>query len=342
MRLPWLTTVAAALALGAVMPAGAADGRPEKPSLRIAVGGRSALFYLPLTVTERLGYFSDAGLDVEIVDLSSGARTLLAVVSGTADVGTGTFDHAIQMQAKQQPVVAVVETGRYPGLVMGVIVAKASRFREPRDLKGMVIGVTGLGSSTHFMAGHIMISHGLNPDTDASFVAIGTTATAVAAARRGELDAIVTSDPMASLMTHEKLITVVADTRTADGTAAVYGGPCPGGVVYATPAFIRDHPATTQAVVDAFVRGLRWIAGHSPEEIAALMPPDYDMGNRAIYVDAIAASKPMYSPDGRILPGAAETAYAVLKEFNPAVASARIDLTKTYTDAFVARPPAGP
>jgi NitT/TauT family transport system substrate-binding protein len=288
-------------------------------------------------VTERLGYFKDAGLDVEIDDLSSGGRTLQAIVAGSADIGTGTFDHAIQMQAKRQPIIAVAQLGRYPGLIMGVMASKATGYKGPEDLKGMKIGVTGLGSSTQFMAGYIMVRHGLNPDTDASFVAVGTTSTAIAAARRAELDAIVTSDPMASVMTDEKLIKIIADTRTPDGTEKVYGGPYPGGVVYATPSFIKQNPKTTQAVVNAFVRGLHWIANHSAEDIAKLMPPEYAMGSMPTYVEAITASKPMYSPDGHFLPGAAKTAYDVLKQFNPPVAQAKIDLANTYTDDFVSK-----
>ena len=35
------------------------------------------------------------------------------------------------------------------------------------------------------------------------------------------------------------------------------------------------------------------------------------------------------------MPGAVDTAYAVLKVFDPAVASAAIDLKKTYNDSFV-------
>jgi NitT/TauT family transport system substrate-binding protein len=341
MKREWIAGFGLVVALMHI-PVGRTYAQPEqleKPSIRIAVGGKSALFYLPLSVTERLGYFKDAGLDVEIDDLSSGARALQAVVAGSADVGTGTFDHAIQMQAKHQPVVAVVQMGRYPGLVMGVTTPNAAKYKGPEDLKGMRIGVTGLGSSTQFMAGYIMVRHGLNPDTDASFVATGTTSTAVAAARRAEIDAIVTSDPMASVMTDEKLIKVIADTRTPDGTEKVYGGPYPGGVVYATPSFIKDNPKTTQAVVNAFVRGLRWIASHSPEDIAKLMPPEYAMGNAKTYVEAITASKPMYSPDGHFLPRAAQTAYDVLKQFNPPVAAAKIDLSKTYTDDFLAKVP---
>jgi len=324
-----------ALALATAGFASAQDNKLETPNIRIAVGGKSALFYLPLSVTEHLGYFKDAGLTVEIADVSSGARTLQAIIGGSADFGTGTFDHSIQMQAKGQPVISIVEMGRYPGFVLGIMTPKASIYHGQKDLKGMKIGVTSLGSSTQFMAAYMLVRNGLNPDTDATFISTGTTATAVAAARRAEIDAIVTSDPMASLMTNEKLITVVADTRTPEGTQAVYGAPYPGGVVYASSDFIEKNPKTTQAVVNAFVRGLKWIASHSPEEIAKLMPSEYALGNFTVYTQAIAASKAMYSPDGRFQPGAAEAAYAVLKQFNPPVAAAKVDLSQTYTNTFV-------
>src|SRR5690242_12290583 len=71
---------ALAIALLALGPA-AAQERPELSSVRLAVGGRSGLFYLPLTVTERLGYFKQAGLDVEIADVQAGVRALQAVVA---------------------------------------------------------------------------------------------------------------------------------------------------------------------------------------------------------------------------------------------------------------------
>ena len=34
-----------------------ANAQIEKPDVHIAVGGKTALYYLPLTITERLGYF---------------------------------------------------------------------------------------------------------------------------------------------------------------------------------------------------------------------------------------------------------------------------------------------
>jgi NitT/TauT family transport system substrate-binding protein len=330
-----------ALAVAAVMvltPAGAQDkptmDKPEMPKLRLAVGGKSAIFYLPLSVTERLGYFKEAGLELEIADVQSGARALQSLVGGSAEIGVGTFDHTIQMQAKGQPVVAVTQYGRYPGFVLATVVSKSIPYRGPQSLKGLKIGVTSPGSSTHFMAAYMLVRSGLKPD-DASFVGTGVTSTAVAAARRAEIDAIVSSDPMMSLMQSERLVDVVADTRTPEGTQAVYGGPYPGGVVYTTPAFLERNPRTVQAVVTAFVRALKWMSTHSAEDIARAMPEEYALGNREVYVRALAASQRMYSPDGRFVPGAVETAHQVLKVFDPAVAGATIDLSKTHTGAFV-------
>jgi NitT/TauT family transport system substrate-binding protein len=313
-----------------------AQDKPELSKVRLSVGGKSGLFYLPLSVTERLGYFKEEGIEVEISDVQSGARALQSLIGGSADVGTGTFDHTIQMQAKHQPVVAVVQYGRYPGLVLAMMAGKAARFKSPKDLKGMKIGVTAPGSSTQFMAAYLMVRNGLKAD-DASFIGTGLASTAVAAARRAEIDAIVTSDPMVSVMQNENLVKIVYDTRTEAGNQAVYGGPYPGGVLYTTPEFIDKNPRTVQAMVSAFVRALKWIAGHSAEDIAKLMPEDYALGNMPVYVQAVAASKAMYSPDGHFVPGAAETAYKVLTEFDPAVAGATIDIAKTYTDRFVVK-----
>ena len=394
---------AIALGLSTATPA------PAQDRVRLAVGGKSAVYYLPLSVTERLGYFKDAGIDVEISDVASGGRALQAIVGGSAEIGIGNFDHAIQMQAKGQPVVALVQLGRFPGFalamrkekadaykspkdlkgmkigvtapgssthfmvlymmaqaglkpddasfigtgsgntvvallqygrfpgfVLAMMAGKADRYKTPADLKGLKVGVTSPGSATHFMAAYMMVRNGLKAD-DASFIATGATSTAIAAARRAEIDAIVSSDPMMTLMESEKLVKIVADTRTPDGTRAVYGGPYPGGVIYATPATIEKNPKAVQAVVDAFVRGLKWIAGHSAEDIANLMPPEYALGNLPIYVRALSVSKPMYSPDGHFVPGAAETAHAVLKVFDPSIAQVTIDLSKTYTDAFVSK-----
>jgi NitT/TauT family transport system substrate-binding protein len=320
-----------ALALSVAGTAGAA----AQTKVRLAVGGQNALYYLPLTVTDRLGYFKDEGLDVEISDLAGGAKALQALIGGSADVVTGAFDHTIQMQAKGQTITAVVQLGRFPGFVVAKVGPSAAWFNGPADFKGMKIGVTAPGSSTHFMVLHMMAQAGLKPD-DASFVGVGAGPTAVAAAKRGEIDALVNVDPVITLLQSENAIRqVVADTRTMEGTQAVYGGPYPAAVLYLSPAYAERNPKTVQALTNAFVRGLKWVASHPAEEIAKAMPEEYALGNMALFVRSIRSSIPMYSPDGRFSPGSAETALKVLREFDDNVRSANIDLKKTTTNQFL-------
>ena len=327
-----LVAAGVVLALLATALTAGAEEKRELSKVRLAVGGKPAVFYLPLTVVERLGYFRDAGLEVEISDFPGGARALQALIGGSADVVTGSFDHTIQMQAKNQPVVGLVQLGRFPGYVLGVLAGKA--YRDPKDLKGMKIGITAPGSSTHFMVQYLMVRNGLKSD-DASFVGVGASASAVAAVRRGEIDAIVNVDPVIGLLESQNLIKVVADTRTEAGTRQIFGGLYPAATLYAAPAFIDKNPRTVQALANAFVRGLKWMASHSADEIAAIMPEEYALGDKALYAQSIKNSLPMYSPDGRFSREGAETAYKVLKEFDADVRAARIDVAATYNGAFV-------
>ena len=132
------------------------------------------------------------------------------------------------MQAKSQPITAVVQLGRFPGFVLALVGPKAASYKGPADLKGMKIGVTAPGSSTHFMVLHMMAQAGLKAD-DASFVGVGAGSTAVAAAKRGEIDALVSVDPVINLLDSEKVIRIVADTRTMEGTQRGLRRPLPGG-----------------------------------------------------------------------------------------------------------------
>src|SRR6266478_4590822 len=189
----WLAAGVAALVM--TFATGAQAQKPETTKVRLAVGGKSSLYYLPLSITERLGYFKEVGLDVEISDFAGGAKSLQALIGGSADVVTGSFDHTIQMQAKNQSITALVQLGRFPGFALALRKEKAASYTGPKDLKGMKIGVTAPGSSTHFMVLYMMAQAGLKP-ADAVFIGTGSGGTVVAAVQHGEVDGISNADPM--------------------------------------------------------------------------------------------------------------------------------------------------
>src|SRR3981081_3877134 len=79
-----------------------AQDKVEKPDLVLGVGGKSARYYLPLTLAERLGYFKEQGLNVTITDFGGGSKSLQSLIGGSADLGTGAIEHTPR-RASQGP-----------------------------------------------------------------------------------------------------------------------------------------------------------------------------------------------------------------------------------------------
>ena len=323
-------TLALALSL-----AGAAHGQaPEKKSLTLAVGGKTALYYLPLTICERLGYFKEQGLDITINDFRGGAQSLQALVGGSVDVVTGAYEHTIRMQAKGQDIRAVIELGRFPGIVVGLRTQRAASYKSPADLKGMKIGVSAPGSSTNFFVMYLMSKAGLKP-ADASYIGVGIGPSAVAAIKRGEIDALSNLDPMITKLEQDGDIKIIADSRTEEGTRAIFGGSNPAAVLYTKQDFIEKNPNTVQALVNAFHKTLKWLEKATPEQIAATVPEEYYLGDKALYLAAVKANKPVYSRTGLIPPAGMQSAADMLTAFEQELEDAKVDLAKTFDDRFV-------
>ena len=337
MKLDLFTTRRAVLALAAaaaIATAGPAFSQTlEKKSVTLGVGGKALLYYLPLTIAERKGYFKEQGLDVEISDFAGGARSLQALVGGSIDVVTGAYEHTIRMQAKGQDIRAVLELGRFPGIAVGIRKDKAASYNSPADLKGMKIGVTAPGSSTNMLVNFLLAQAGLTPQ-DASFIGVGSAASAVAAIRKGELDAISHLEPVLSMLEKDGDIKIVVDTRTEEGTRALFGGSNPAAVLYMKKDFIDKNPNTTQALTNALFKALKWIETASPEEVAAAVPEEYLLGDKALYMLAVKNSKPTYSQNGIVSAAGMKSTNDMLTKFDDEMKGTTVDLAKTFDDRF--------
>ncbi|GAB3629765.1 Putative aliphatic sulfonates-binding protein [Pandoraea terrae] len=331
------TTITLLAGLGAGLapaPAAAAPREPlEKPKLSIAVGGKPGLYYLPLTIAEQLGYFKDEGLDVTIDDFAGGSKALQAVVGGSADVGTGAFEHTLLMQAKGMVYQSFVVLGAAPQLVLAVVRAKEASVKSVKDLKGMRIGVSAPGSSTHMLVNVALGKVGLKP-TDVSIVGVGSSTTVVAGVRGGQIDAISNVDPMITLLQQSGDIRVLIDTRTQAGSRAVFGGPMPAAVMYASESFIQKNPRTVQALANAIVRADKWLQKATGAELLKAVPENYLLGDKTLYLKAFDNCRDAFSKDGLMPADGPPTALRALASFSPEVKPAQIKLDKTYTNAF--------
>jgi NitT/TauT family transport system substrate-binding protein len=327
-RLAWL----AAAALAACMPH--AQAQIEKRDVHIAVGGQASFYYLPLTIAERQGYFKDEGLNVKISDFAGGSVALRAVVGGSADVVSGAYEHTVSLQSKKQYFQAFVAQGRLPQIAFGVAAGKAGSIKSLKDLKGLRVGVSAPGSSTHNLVKQLLTKAGLDPNKDVAIVGVGLASQAVAALKSGQIDAISNTDPVMTRLEQDGSIKLLADTRTLKGTQEVWGAPLPAGVLHAAVEFVQKNPNTVQALTNAIVRADKWIAKASATDVARVVPEAYLLGDRALYLFSFNKVKEAISPDGIISDAGAKATVKSLSAFDPNIKPAEIDLSRTYTNEF--------
>jgi NitT/TauT family transport system substrate-binding protein len=331
-----LAEVAVLSAISATAPALWGQTRLEKTKIAIAVGGKAAFYYLPLTVAEQLGYFRAEGLDVEISDFAGGSRALQAVVGGSADVVSGAYEHTINLQSKGQIFQAFVLQGRAPQISMGISTKTMPQYKTVADLKGKKIGVSAPGSSTNMVANLILSRAGLKA-SDVSFIGVGTAAGALTAFRSGQIDAMSNTDPVMTMLEQKGEIRIIADTRTMKGTVDVFGGVMPAGCLYAPLEFVQKNPNTVQALTNAMVHSLKWLQTAGPGDIIKTVPEAYLLGDRALYLASFNKVREAISNDGVIPDEGPRTAVRVLASFDPAIKVEKIELAKTYTNEFARR-----
>jgi NitT/TauT family transport system substrate-binding protein len=330
------TLLAAAGAAVVAAPALRAQGKPEKTKLSIAVGGKAAFYYLPLTISEQLGYFKAEGLDVEISDFAGGAKALQALMGNSADVVSGAYEHTINMQSKNQYIQSFVLMGRAPQIAMGVSTKAVPNYKSLADLRGKKIGVSAPGSSTNMVANLVLSRAGIKA-SDVSYVGVGTASGALSALRSGQIDAMSNTDPVMTMLEQKGDVRIISDTRTLKGTQDVFGGLMPAACFYTHADFVRSNPNTCQALANAIVHGLKWLQTAGPSDIIKTVPESYLLGDRALYLASFNKVREAIALDGLMPEDGSKTALKALASFEPSVKPEKIDLAKTYTNDFARR-----
>ncbi len=297
------------------------------------------MVYLPTTLAQELGFYRDEGIDAELQDFAGGAKALQALVGGSADVVCGFYDHTIQMAAEGRELIAFVTMLRFPGLVLVTSPQSAGTIARIEDLKGRIAGVTTAGSSSQMLLTYLLQRHGVAP-ADVSVTAIGSAATAVAAIEHGKVDVGMMSDPAFTLVSRRNPgVRVLADLRTAAGVNEAFGTHMyPASVLYSKADWIRANRDTTERLARVITRTLAWMQAHTPQEIAERTPRSVRGEDDGLYVDALKASMPMFSPDGLMEAAGADIVRTLLASSMEKVRTATIDVAKTYTNEFVPHP----
>lgn len=319
--------LALALLAGAPGPATAGE------RITLMVGGIDKIIYLPVKLAEQLGYFKAEGLEVELHSEYSGGQGVDELLVGAAQGVVGFYDHVIYMQSMGKSVVSLIQFAQAPGEVE-LVSAQAQGVRTMADLKGLALGVTGLGSSTQYLSRYLALKSGLRLN-QVTFVPVGTGDVFIRALSRGTIAAGMTTEPTASRLLDDGQARVLVDLRTPEDTARALDGPYPAACLYMESAWVERHKPEVQKLVNALVQALRFIQAHTAAEITDRLPASFLTCDRAAYIKALAHTKPIFIPDGRMPAQGPANVLRILGRIDKSIQGTTIDLPSTYTLEFV-------
>lgn len=309
--------------------------KTDRMRVQVAVPS-SPIPYLPVYLAHELGYDHEQGIELVTEDVPGGSKALQAMFGGSVEIAAGFYELAMQMAAEGRRVQSFLILLDRPGFVLAVSPASTQRIHEPKKLRGAVLGVSTPGSASHNFVNDLLLRHGV-PLKDVSITAVGLGASAGAAIERGHVDAaVLTGSAITVLQRRFPKLTVLADTRTAEGVRMLLGNDVyPAYGLLATADWLQKNPTTARDVASAVNKATAWMREHSPEEIRARMPARYRSADAEADLEALRAAIPMLSSDGKISTNSAETVRQALALSVDKVRTLPIDLSQTYTNESI-------
>src|SRR5258708_15299473 len=131
--------------------------------------------------------------------------------------------------------------------------------------------------------------------SDVNHIAAGAGDTFIAAMKQGKIDVGVTTQPTVLRLQKTGDGQIFVALSKVDTTRAALGGDYPFISVFARADYIAKNKDITQRVVNAYVKTLKWIAGHTPLEIAEKLPSDYYGDHKGPYVQALHDTTGLFS-----------------------------------------------
>ncbi len=110
------------------------------------------LAHLPWSVALGQKYFEEQGLEPKGYNFESGAKSIAALIGGSADFAANALEHSIKAKAQGKDLVYVFSSTRLPGFGLAVASAHKGEIKTIADLKGKPVGVS---KGTAFSMGNL-------------------------------------------------------------------------------------------------------------------------------------------------------------------------------------------
>jgi ABC-type nitrate/sulfonate/bicarbonate transport system substrate-binding protein len=157
--------------------------------IRISVSGSYNMIFLSAGVAQHKGFFKDESLEADIVVM--GAAPSIAALSN------GDIDFTLLTGSVIRAAIRGLPVRLAAGLMTSsphVLLAR-EEINSVKELGGKKVGLGAFGDATHVLARTIIAHHGLDPEKQIQFLALGSDSARFAALQQKLADVVVTSPP---------------------------------------------------------------------------------------------------------------------------------------------------
>jgi NitT/TauT family transport system substrate-binding protein len=276
-RRTWLSKAcwsAGAVALSGVslglggLSARADDGQLKKLKLSWNAG---AICTAPVPVALKQGFFTQRGLDVELINFAGSTDQLLeAIATGKSDAGVGM---ALRWIKPLEQGFDVKLTAGIHGGCMRMLATKSSGIVDLPGLRGKTVGVSDMASPAKNFFAITLKKIGVDPDNDVHWRQYPANLLGEAL-KKGEVQAIADGDPTIWTLRESDHLYEVSNNLCGEYQNRVC---CVLGV---RGTLVRKDKATAQALTQALLDATEWTANHPAEgaTIFAAYAPQADIG----------------------------------------------------------------
>ena len=244
---PWWTEIARAQAPGAIRAA------------MIPIESAASIYY-----ASNNGYFSKAGLDVQITQNPSTPAVAAAVASGTFDIAYATISTLAAAHVRGLPFVVIgAGVGFIPGVVPGAIMVPVnSPIKTAKDCNGKTFATAGLGTIAEYLPRAWIDKNG-GDSTTVKFVEV-TFAETAAAMTAGRVDAAYMVEPFLTVAAKKGDARILATGDDAIGPKFTSTG------WYATSQWAKAHPDLVERFANAMMESARWANANQTKVVPIL------------------------------------------------------------------------
>lgn len=239
-----------------------------------------SVFYAPQYVAMSKGFFKEEGLEVELTNGQGADKVMTAVLSGQVDIGFAGPEASVYVhnEGKEDNSVVFAQLTNGDGtFLMG---------REPdpdfkwSDLKGKTVIGGRKGGMPAIVLQYVLSKNGMAVGKDVSIDTTMQFAAMPGAFIGGQGDYVIIFEPTASSMEKEGKAYIVASLGKESGEV-------PYTAYFAKKSMIEKNPELIQKFTNAIYKGQKWVASHTPEEIALAIKLQFPEENDQILISAI-------------------------------------------------------